>query len=351
VTDDYNLADDPTATILPWIEDDWDDPDVYVQLGRDIIPGTQWRRGIDRMIEGKIMHQQWQNGPVPPSLAHDVLLVRQAPPAPPVEDFLDRMRKRNPDNDEMVEITGYDYWVLIQMAEKSEVLIDADRPADNEWCERVDCVLVGVTTIGEAFPHKVSEHARPADTPKPTCTTCDGMGRVPVSGRGEDGFDPCPDCGPAVLAEPAQWTVRDVGTFYATANGLFRNEMRVYLSEVAALLNDLEAAPDPPTAQRTDNARPERDHPGMVDAYRKGRHDALNAPAAPDLPNEVQTVINDARELVRASAALLCDYTGERGIWWDGFRDALTVLRRTLGLNENLTDTDMLRATTDRTDR
>jgi len=32
--------------------------------------------------------------------------------------------------------------------------------------------------------------------PAPSCGTCDDSGLVPVSGRGSDGYDECPDCTP-----------------------------------------------------------------------------------------------------------------------------------------------------------
>jgi hypothetical protein len=59
--------------------------------------------------------------------------------------------------------------------------------------------------------------------------------------------------------------------------------------------------------------------------------------------------LDAAHELVRASGALLCDYQEERGIWWDGFREALAGLRSSLGLIPDLTDTDLRAATADLT--
>jgi len=71
-----------------------------------------------------------------------------------------------------------------------------------------------------------------------------------------------------------------------------------------------------------------------------------------DLVAEVRALtaqLDAAHELVRASGALLCDYREERGIWWDGFREALAGLRSSLGLTPDLTDTDLRAATADLT--
>jgi hypothetical protein len=41
-----------------------------------------------------------------------------------------------------------------------------------------------------------------AGSATPTCQRCGGTGLVSLSGRGSDGPDPCPDCGPEIEDEP-----------------------------------------------------------------------------------------------------------------------------------------------------